>query len=1355
MSESVPRRRQRRWVACAVVGGAVLAALLLAAGYLASARFEERMRRAAVAELEQMTGGRVELKSFRWKLSRLEFEARDLTLHGLESSDQVPYAHVDRLWVRLQILSLFRRQIGMREVALEHPVIHIIVYPNGRTNQPAPGTKVTGEAVAGVLFELAIKRLQVERGELLWNDQRLPLDFTARGLLATMTHRAGENAYQAHIQVAAVETKYGEFPPAHGNTELQLKLEPGSVELRLFKLVSAGSALEARGTLTDFRDPKIQLTYKGSLDVVELGTLLRMPELRRGKLEVSGEGTYHVRAFISAGRLVLKGVEWRDRSLHLPELTAAAHYALSRDRLVIFDLTAQTLGGLISGNAEVMHWSSRGLLAGSQGRGPSRQRGVAHLRLSGVQLGALATAVSTPKLPLDRMNPAGAAQGTVALEWTGSLKDLSATFALDVDPPANPRPGQLPVTAQAQMVYRSQQAALDIAQLKVATRALRFHATGVLSSTSARLNVALNSGDIAELQPLLAAFHEPALPMEMHGRAAFTGNIVGRLSGPTISGHLEITDFDTDFSAGPAPTPGSGWPSRRMHWDSLSADLVYSSAELSLHRGMLCRGAAQAGFDLTAVLRDGKLQDASPIHGRVDITGADLQDVQVLTGSTYPVSGKLSSNVMLGGTRGSPNGQGALEISGGTLAGEPFQSLRAALRFAGREVNLDDIVLARNGAQFTGSLAYNFGDTTFHFDLTGHNFQLAEFPRLQRPRLTVAGVAGFHLQGSGTAAAPVINIELHVRKLLLNQEQAGDFDLAGVTRGADLHLTARSHFQTAELAIDGDVRLRGDFPADITLHFSHLDLEPVLRAYLAGKVTGHSSLAGAVDLRGPLRHPRDLNLTGHVDQFSAELEKVGIESEGPIQFTLANERLVIDRLHLKGFNRAQRAQNGGPGPTTDLTAGGVIRLGGDQEVDFHADGVLDFGLVQSFNPDLASSGKMEINLAVTGTLARPETRGQVRIINGALSYVDLPNGLSNLNGILVFHDNRLRLQSLSAQTGGGTLTLGGFISYSQGLTFNLTATSKDIRLRYPPGVSSYADADLRFSGTADNSLLAGTVTITKFAVSPQFDLAYYLQRFARTPSVASSQSPLNNLHFDLHLVTAQELRVEMSMAKLSGIADLRLRGTAVRPVLLGRVDIAQGNIDIAGTKYRLERGGVVFSNPTTIAPVIDLEATARVRDYDISLGLHGPVAHPHINYRSDPPLSTSDIIALLALGRTQEESVYYQTGPSQSLTELTSNAVLEQALASAYSSRAQRLFGASRIKIDPQAGEASSNPNARVTIEQQVSDKVTLTFISNVSQSAQQIVQVEYNINRRLSVVAVRDQNGVLSFDVRYRQRRR
>ena len=671
MTEIVPRRRKWRWVLIAVVGTVALASVL-AVLYVASPRFEERMRRRVIAELEQMTGARAQLNFFHWKRWTLEFEARGLTLHGSEPPDQAPYVQVDRLWVRMKILSVFRRQIGLRELTLEHPVIHIIVYPDGSTNQPAPGKKANGEAAGGVLFELAIHHLQVARGELLWNDRRLPLDFTARGLLANMVHHTLETTYRVHLQAAAVEARIRDLPPASGKLDLQLSLASGRADLTSFKFTSGGSTLEARGTLTDFRDPKIQLAYSGSLDLLELGGLLRAPELRRGRLEVNGQGRYHAPDFASTGRLVLKGAEWRDLSLRLPELTAAAHYSLTRDRLVISDLTAQTLGGLISGNAEIANWSAHSTqlcqLRADGGRhgGPRCQRGTAHLRVSGVQAGALAAAVSTPRLHFDRINAAGAARGTVDVEWIGSPKDLSATIALEVEPPANPRPGQLPVSAQAQMVYQGPAAVLNIAQLNIEARTTRLRASGALGSTSARLSVTINTGDLGELRPLLTAFHEPAMPVEMNGRASFSGSVIGRLSGPTIRGQVALTDFDTIFAVGPRVAPGSGWanPPERIHWDSLTADVVYSPVELSFSRGLVRRGAAQASFDLSATLRDGELQDTSSLGGHIDISGADLQDVQALAGSALPVTGKLTLSATLGGTRSSPSGQGTLVIAG-------------------------------------------------------------------------------------------------------------------------------------------------------------------------------------------------------------------------------------------------------------------------------------------------------------------------------------------------------------------------------------------------------------------------------------------------------------------------------------------------------------------------------------------------------------------------------------------------------------------------------------------------------------------------------------------------------------------
>jgi translocation and assembly module TamB len=172
--------------------------------------------------------------------------------------------------------------------------------------------------------------------------------------------------------------------------------------------------------------------------------------------------------------------------------------------------------------------------------------------------------------------------------------------------------------------------------------------------------------------------------------------------------------------------------------------------------------------------------------------------------------------------------------------------------------------------------------------------------------------------------------------------------------------------------------------------------------------------------------------------------------------------------------------------------------------------------------------------------------------------------------------------------------------------------------------------------------------------------------------------------------------------------------------------------------------------------LIDVEATTAVRSYDITLGFHGRMDALSITYRSDPPLSSNDIIQLLAFGRTQTEMEQQTTVQQNAFPESASDQILSQALNLALSSRVQRLFGITRVKIDPTIGGTENNPSgAKITVEQQVANNFTVTYITDVTRSTQQVIQVEYNINHNLSVSAIRDQNGVLSVDIRLRQRKR
>ena len=93
-----------------------------------------------------------------------------------------------------------------------------------------------------------------------------------------------------------------------------------------------------------------------------------------------------------------------------------------------------------------------------------------------------------------------------------------------------------------------------------------------------------------------------------------------------------------------------------------------------------------------------------------------------------------------------------------------------------------------------------------------------------------------------------------------------------------------------------------------------------------------------------------------------------------------------------------------------------------------------------------------------------------------------------------------------------------------------------------------------------------------------------------------------------------------------------------------------------------------------------------------------------------------------------------------------------QALAAPVTGRLQRFFGVSRIKIDPQLRGLDNNPQARLTIEQQVSKDITITYITNLDREQRQIFSLEWNVNQRWSILAIREENGLFGIEFLYRK---
>jgi len=1325
-----------------LTGLASLILLSAFAWYATTDSFQALVRRRVVAELEHVTGGQVNLGSIHTIPFRFQVEMRNLTIHGRESATEVPYAHVDHIVARVKLISALGAEFGFSSVVLDHPVVHIISYSDGSTNRPVRNSKGTSNTTSiQQLFSLSIDQLEVRRGELLWNDKQTPLDFIANDVSADMSYSFLHRQYDGNLLLGKIDTRFADYRPVAWMAEALFTLHPDGIDVRSFKATSGRSRLQGSGRLVNFRKPSVVAKYDLNIDLAEASAITRRPEIRQGSFHATGEGSWSLAIFSSTGQLSIKNFDWRDKSVGLHSASLSADYKFDPHKLTVSKLQAGLLGGEAVGDAEIVNWLNPTPIAKfAKVNAAEEQKGIVRLRLKNVSVYEVAAALSTPARPLRSVKVVGAASGTIDSQWRGSIRNTQSDITVDVVAPGQLKPGELPLNAHANAKYRAAAGELEVLEFNASTRATQVRAAGTLSSTAA-MNLSVTTSDLTEWQPILTAVgYQQRIPIVLQGHASFNGTATGRISAIAFAGRLHSEDFDLVIP------PTSRTAQKNVHCDSMVADVQLSPHVFGAHNGKLHHGQTSVAFDISTGLEDREFIDSSPVAARVDVRNADADELLAFAGYDFPVSGTVNMVARVEGTKAHPESNGHVELLDAVIAGKPIQHLDSKFQLNREEISFDDFRLAYYDASVSGAGSFNIHTHAFRLNVRGNNFDLAGIPRLQATRVKVDGRMDFTAQALGTLEQPAINANIHLRDLAFDHERAGDYIFDAVTQGSELKVNGHSQFKDAELNIDGNVQLRADWPTTINLHFNHLNIDSLLNSYLQRRVTGQSAVAGDLLLRGPLRQPRELEVIGNLSDFFADVEHIQVRNNGAISFAISNQFLRLQQFHLIGEG-------------TDLTVGGTVRLNGEHDLDLRAQGHGNLSLIQDFNSDFTTSGEVAIDLTVGGTIHKPTTQGHLEITNGSIAYSDLPSALSALNGSAVFNQDRLQIESLTARVGGGNVSFGGYATaYNRQLNFNLTMQAQDVRLRYPPGLSSTANADLRWAGSAAASVLSGDVTVTKLAVTPGFDFGASLARAAQSSALPQTNPLLNRIRMDAHITTTPELQMQTAVVRLSGAADLHLRGTAAKPVVLGRVDVTEGEVYFSGTKYRLERGAVTFANPVTTMPVLDLQASTHVRDYDITVNLNGGMDKLNLTYHSEPPLPVADIISLLALGQTQQQSAQLQQNGQSPFAQQASSAILADALNSAISNRSRSLFGISHIRVDPQGINTETSPTTTspaVTIEQQVKDNLTLTYTSNVSQTSQQIIQAEYNLTRNISILGLRDYNGVVSFELRIRQRKK
>lgn len=1310
-----------------ISAGAVALLLAIGAGFgvfaVRSGWLREKVRERVVAEAEKATGGKVEIAALRFDWKTLTAGIDGLVVHGSEPSNAAPLLSVKRVTIGFKVLSFVDRRFNVERVETEGPQVDVIIQDDGSTNLPRPKVK---KNASDTILALKIGRFSVANGTLAIEHAGRGKEVTSwsargRNLTAQVTYDSRGPRYQGDIALAPLDFVWDGVQVA-AQVTAHASMEKTRLSVSKATLKTSQSEVDLSNLLVNgFTSPVTTAEYNARISLAEADRVFHLVNFQHTGT-VNSAGTLRL---ISARDYAVDGVLRGSGIGYGPvrNMGVSANVSITPDKALVTALVVSALGGELRGQGEVRNlenFSLRGNLRHFDARVLAGLGGLTNLPYDGIFSG-----------PFD-------ASGK--LQEPG-FHHLTAAATFDV----SPAEGNMPLHGSIAAKYDGATRTAELGRSWIELPHTRLDVAGVPGQ---HLDVQFQSRDLHDLDPALGARRLPA-GLEQDGAVSFNGAIAGALRDPRIAGH--------------ATARNAYWQGQRI--DSLAGDFTAMRTQATVSNMALNSKDLHARITGSVSLVDWKPTDASALNANVGVTDADAARLlAMIDEKRVPLSGTLNATAQVGGTMTDLHATADLTLTRGRIYDEPFDRIAGRAQYLNSGAQLLTATVDAGRKHLNANLRFDHPDK-LTFNISSNQIPLPDVALVRRTEPDLKGAVllktdGVVRIGSRHFDILELNGDIRANGLALGTNALGDSHLTAETKNGIL--TAHFDSNAAKSAIHGDgtVRLAGDYPLTGKLTISNLELSSVAAA-LRGRIGDpkrwnlDGSAAGEITLSGPVGTPRQITAAIDITQFEVHpltvtglaknIPNLSLRNSGPVHAVFANSQVKIESAHFTA-------------PSTDLRVSGAIALNSASPFDLRIAGNVNLGLIQTWNSDLTSSGELVINAGLRGTLDNPDFTGRAEIQKADFHYADFSNGLANTNGIIVFNKQRATIQSLSGDSGGGKLNATGFVSITEGLlAFRLEARTQNVRVRYPAGVSTISDAAITLAGTAARSQASGTVVVKRVSINPRSDMSAILAGAAQPMKTAAANTGfLANMNLDVQIETSPDVAFETSVAQsLDADANLRLRGTGAAPAVLGRINVTQGELVFFGNKYTINQGAISFSNPARIDPVLNVALETRSRGVDVTITVDGPINNLHASYRSDPPLQFADIVALLATGRSPTDPTLatQNTGQSQNLQQLGASALLGEAISSPAGGPLQRFFGVSKVKLDPQLTGITGVPEARLTVEQQVSPEILFTYISDVSSTSTQLIRVEWDFSRKWAAIVTRDEDGYVGVDFAFRKR--
>jgi translocation and assembly module TamB len=252
----------------------------------------------------------------------------------------------------------------------------------------------------------------------------------------------------------------------------------------------------------------------------------------------------------------------------------------------------------------------------------------------------------------------------------------------------------------------------------------------------------------------------------------------------------------------------------------------------------------------------------------------------------------------------------------------------------------------------------------------------------------------------------------------------------------------------------------------------------------------------------------------------------------------------------------------------------------------------------------------------------------------------LGTGLNGIDLALTTSGQRFVLDHLTATDGkSGKMSASGAVDLGKSpaaVEFNLNFT--DFLVARGDDMTIGADGDLKLAGTLAAMGASGNIKVRHAELYIPDRLPASVVTLdvtevgGRDTGEASKSQPLAPISLQIALDAPGQLFVRGHGVISEWNGHIDIGGTTAAPVLVGKLSVSNGTVDLLGKTFNIDRGIIRFDGGTTIDPVLDVQASVTAGSVTAQINVTGAANSPKLKLSSTPAMPQDEILARVLFG---------------------------------------------------------------------------------------------------------------------------